>query len=418
MIKSLILFSKDEPYWRSSRLIRKKILELWSSPEGTPEVFQTDFSNPDFKALKGMRFDRIIFCESYPHPAQLLRAPLPFRYEEVIFHVYGNFTQLLPEWLELFRTLKGTKISLVVSSHAEEELICGLLGEQARNIIHVIPYPLYLSGSVKCFGPLQKGKGEKWIVYAGRLSVQKNLGVLIDCFERFCSRYPEGHGGLKLILAGEFDSVGFPLHSPLEPGSMFQAFHRRLEKLPAKLRKRIVLMGYLNQGQLESLLSQANVTVSLSTFHDEDFGFAVLQALAQGSPALLTKWGGHTDFVKLFPDQVLGLNVRLNDAGLSIKYQDFEAALNKLLIRKSTKDQRTSFKRKVRRLYSVAVLARQLSKIRSDLLALEVSPAVEDFSRKLLRFRATNAAVFSEISARDKLYKQVYSPFLGPRNDK
>ena len=51
------------------------------------------------------------------------------------------------------------------------------------------------------------------------------------------------------------------------------------------------------------------VFISLSLHSDENFGMAALRSLSDGKKAILSNWGGHADFDKSFPNQVLLIDV-------------------------------------------------------------------------------------------------------------
>lgn len=49
---------------------------------------------------------------------------------------------------------------------------------------------------------------------------------------------------------------------------------------------------------LQQAYNGSDVFVSLSLYHDEDFGYSPLEALSCGTPVVCTNWGGYRDFKK------------------------------------------------------------------------------------------------------------------------
>ena len=103
---------------------------------------------------------------------------------------------------------------------------------------------------------------ENVILFVGSIQKRKNVGRLVDAFERVAI-------GWKLVLAG---STGFGAEEILQ----------KIERSPR--RSDIEVTGYLTDAELERLYARARVFAFPSL--DEGFGMPVLDAMARGVPVL------------------------------------------------------------------------------------------------------------------------------------
>jgi glycosyltransferase involved in cell wall biosynthesis len=136
------------------------------------------------------------------------------------------------------------------TAHQVEDLL-GV--ERAR--IRVVHHGVYAP-------PLGNDSRENVILFVGALQKRKNLGRLVDAFERVAS-------GWKLVLAG---STGFGADAILQ----------KIERSPR--RPDIEVTGYVTDAELERLYARARVFAFPSL--DEGFGMPVLDAMARGVPVL------------------------------------------------------------------------------------------------------------------------------------
>lgn len=104
------------------------------------------------------------------------------------------------------------------------------------------------------------------LLYAGRISKEKNLDVLADSFIRICKERDD----VVLILAGDG-----PYRADLE---------KRLADYPA------VFLGYLDHNQLAIAYASADLFVFPST--TDTFGNVIIEALASGLPVVVSDQGG------------------------------------------------------------------------------------------------------------------------------
>lgn len=131
-----------------------------------------------------------------------------------------------------------------------------------------------------------------YVLFLGTLEPRKNVGVLLDAYERLLQRHP---GTPPLVLAGAAtpDAAGW-----LE----------RLER--GALRGRADYRGYVADDQREALLAGARALVLPSL--EEGFGFPVLEAMSAGVPVVASNRGSLPEVVGpagtlVEPDDVEGL---------------------------------------------------------------------------------------------------------------
>ncbi|MCC6278510.1 MAG: glycosyltransferase family 4 protein [Oligoflexia bacterium] len=164
------------------------------------------------------------------------------------------------------------------------------------------PFPVHISackedeiaeGQTSVRDQLRLGREEFVFAYAGRISVQKNVLLLIKEFLKIRVK----HNNVRLLIAGEFDQIlsahfGFRHNN----GIYFELINEFLDSLSSELKASIIFLGHLNRRDLTRVYKETDCFVSLSTFHDEDFGMAPAEALCQGVPAILTNWAGYSGF--------------------------------------------------------------------------------------------------------------------------
>jgi glycosyltransferase involved in cell wall biosynthesis len=135
------------------------------------------------------------------------------------------------------------------------------------------------------------GPDEPIVVYAGRLTLEKNLHTLLKTFRVVLNAVPNA----RLVIAGDERPLSF-----LELGTRAVSLKRTLERLMAywQLDGRILFVGHRDADMLRALYSTASVLVNLSLNHDENFGIVQIEAMACGLPAVGTTWGGFKDTIR------------------------------------------------------------------------------------------------------------------------
>jgi glycosyltransferase involved in cell wall biosynthesis len=129
------------------------------------------------------------------------------------------------------------------------------------------------------------------VVYAGRLNLQKNVHALIRLVAAARREVP----ALTLALAGAEDTTELRAF-----GVSNEGYRGTLESLTESLgiSPAVRFFGALADPELARLLAASDVFASLSLHHDENFGYAPVEAMACGLPALVSDWGGYRDSVR------------------------------------------------------------------------------------------------------------------------
>lgn len=137
---------------------------------------------------------------------------------------------------------------------------------------------------------------EGCVAFLGTIEPRKNLGLLLDAYERLLVRRPATP---PLVLAGRASAA--------DDGVV-----KRCRRPP--LNGRVELPGYLAAAQREALYRRALVFVMPS--HNEGFGMPVLEAMTVGVPVVAANRGALPEVldgagVLVEPDDVVGLADRL-----------------------------------------------------------------------------------------------------------
>ena len=160
-----------------------------------------------------------------------------------------------------------------------------------NGVDHVRPHPL---DAVSHAWLRSLGLPERWVLFAGALDARKNVDLVLDALERLDARAP------TLVLAGQrWYGAG-----PVE---------RRIGTLRARGLD-IRPLGYLAEPLLWALMATAPVFVFPS--RDEGFGLPPLEAMALGTPVVVSTAGALPEVcgdaaVQVEPDDAAGLATAL-----------------------------------------------------------------------------------------------------------
>ena len=159
------------------------------------------------------------------------------------------------------------------------------------------------------FHPVPADTGQPYILYAGGISPNKNLPVLIEAFSHL-------DPNLKLVLAGDYKGDGFK--------SCYTSLVQQIDQL--NLKSRIEFTGFVTDERLRELYSGAAVFAMPSL--DEGFGLPALEAMACGAPVVVSSGNGLAEVVGdagiICPPMdvqswIAALQMALNDGSLKSK---------------------------------------------------------------------------------------------------
>lgn len=152
---------------------------------------------------------------------------------------------------------------------------------QGKIKVNLIPrneiYPVDLDLKFQGTGPVQ-------YIYAGRLSYQKNLKLLLATFNSLREAQPHA----ELHLFGDFDDT---IHENL--GRRELSSYK--EDLARFSNLQVTFHGKVEKEYWADKEWKNPCFISLSTFLSEDFGVAASQAAEKGWPLILSEFGGHRD---------------------------------------------------------------------------------------------------------------------------
>jgi glycosyltransferase involved in cell wall biosynthesis len=232
----------------------------------------------------------------------------------IVFHVYGDFIRKASFYLSLDGTLRGRKVLFLAASRAYERL---LENNVPKENIGLLPFPVdtsLFSVSAQKRRDFRKkhgvGKGDVVLLYTGRISPQKNVHFLISAFHKVTQVSLRKY---HLFIVGNCDDFERPTYSEkyFRPGEYFIFLKNIIANLSVK---NIHFVPKKTHRNLIEFYNGSDSFISLSLYHDEDFGYAPLEALVCGTPAILTSWGGFKDFKLALPPFVSTIPVHfLND---------------------------------------------------------------------------------------------------------
>ena len=236
--------------------------------------------------------------------------------------------------LQEMAQLLGEGDILLCSSSADARAL-RLCFPRAR--ITVLPFPLSAplpgSSSPEDAGrsPRRKKLRPRRIVYAGRISEQKNLHTLLLALHILSRQHPQFQW--RADIYGKPDRLGSP-----NMGFRMKNYGGHLKSLSRALGlgDKISWRGHLRQRDLQrALLGDPHVFVSPSLHADENFGVAALKSLLLGNPAVLSDWGGHRDLKRRFPASVYLVPARDSEIGPHIRAEELAEKLVKVFTRAS-----------------------------------------------------------------------------------
>jgi len=134
---------------------------------------------------------------------------------------------------------------------------------------------------------------DRIVLYVGRILLEKNVHSLVRAFRCVLEAEPRA----LLVLVGPFSAQADEFS---ETGVLVRDYRRVVKGTASALGVppgRIRIMPFQDQRSLPLLYGAADVTVSLSIYHDEDFGYALVESMACGTPVVASAWGGHRDAI-------------------------------------------------------------------------------------------------------------------------
>ena len=156
-------------------------------------------------------------------------------------------------------------------------------------------------------------KSDQILLYAGRITLEKNLHTQIRMLSILQRLLPNLH----LVIIGQLQNIGFP-EAGVYPVDITGMFTRLLSELRLDT-GRIHFLGPKTPKQTRDFYIIADALVNLTLHHDENFGFAQVEAMACGTPVVGTKWGGLKDTIK-HDETGYHVSTVVTDAGVKLNW--------------------------------------------------------------------------------------------------
>jgi glycosyltransferase involved in cell wall biosynthesis len=292
----------------------------WSRERIWPESSVLSLSG--WELLQELRREQprlVVWADEWPHVGPFLAQAAPTLRElgtTLQLHVFGSLPLHVPEWVRVAPTLEGLRLRWIVASHRQAALLRHWLGLRAGSI-EVLPFPVdearfrFRPAARAGFrARLGVAASAPVALYSGRLSLQKNVLELLDGWPEIRGRVP----GAELWLAGAPDDLGAPIY-----GERAGHGDLRAALAPGMLPEGVRVLGQLDGDALRDLYSAADLGISLSVHHDEDYGMSPAESLCSGLPEVLTDWGGYASFTSNGDDTgVTHVRVRPEPGGFLI----------------------------------------------------------------------------------------------------
>ncbi|NCT68791.1 MAG: glycosyltransferase family 4 protein [Rhodanobacteraceae bacterium] len=259
--------------------------------------------------LRRGRFD-VVHCFSFTAELWTRLALLVAPGAALVASMRGLGCQLSPLQWRIKRLVCASACAVISNSQRAGELIRVAVG--ARVPVHVIangvepPPPLSARARAALRAEIGAGDARVLALFVGRLSPEKNVGMLLDTL----AAMPPGRRP-RLALAGD--------------GAERAALERHAQQLG--LGQDVRFLGERRDAPM--LMQAADLLVLPSS--DEGLSNVVLEAMAAGCPAVVTRVGGNTELIE---DGVSGLLVEPGDAAalrLALERLSGDAALRRQL---------------------------------------------------------------------------------------
>ena len=164
-------------------------------------------------------------------------------------------------------------------------------------------------------------KSDQILLYAGRVTLEKNLHTQIRMLSILQRLLPNLH----LVIIGQLENFAFT-EAGVYPVDITGMFTRLLSELRLDT-GRIHFLGHKTPAQTRDFYIIADALVNLTLHHDENFGFAQVEAMACGTPVVGTKWGGLKDTIK-HNETGYHVSTVVTDAGVKLNWWE---AINRIV---------------------------------------------------------------------------------------
>lgn len=409
--KTLLLVPK-EPYWDSFVHVRALIKHYKKAHRNLQISEIPEDQSPTSLLLwaKGLpRCNRIIWLGGTMHPKSWLLALWVAWGEprglELFLHIYASVINEMHFWIKLEPILKLFRTQFIVNSNRMKYLLSSLLKVDGGISVLNIPLQRSFKFNIKKRKSLRKklglGPDDTLFVYSGRISLQKNILELLDCFAEAAQNKK-----IYLVICGDMDGRGAE-HLGLEVTApkLQEAFVKKIKSLGPGLHNKVKWLGPLDASMLSQVYCASDCFISLSTFHGEDYGLSPMEALGSGSGLILTNWGGYGGY-QSFADMIRVFFDTKN-----------QIILDSSQVKKSLKSfQSLGDKERIKRSHIAYVQFGETATVKKIKTVLQLKPrAFKGFNKRAQKLanalEKTNGCCFVGKKNQD-LYKEIFKNFV------
>jgi glycosyltransferase involved in cell wall biosynthesis len=315
-----------------------------------------------------------------------------------------------------YRLLKTTDI-FAVSCDADRKLAHKYF-ENAQT--RLLPFPF----DETCFYPLDEtskqtiraqlgyGPEDKILLYAGRITVEKNVHTVLRIFSLIRKIIPNS----RLIIAGEYKNNSF-LEFGVHPLRMRRSLNEAIEKLGID-KDTVKLTGRKDSAKLSILYNIADVALNMTHHHDENFGLAQVEAMACGTPVIGASWGGLIDTI-VEGETGYQVSTLVTDSGVKLNWWE---AVNKIVALLNNGPEYPELRRRCRNSaygrYSMARYRQHIESILADCrryTECEGEPLkASEFARQIWAIvEKANGSIYKHGTDSYQRYKELISSYAG-----
>ncbi len=411
----LLAIDKSDPVWPSTRTILPLMIRCLQDAFPDAAKFFFDGLDPSPNKIRNWKSIltkdepcRIIFLTQKAPPVEFLSILSqwdPHRKTAIVFYFCGSLPMWVYLWHPLENLLTGFRVVFCCPSESDARVSKGFFKSVA---VSVIPYAL--PDRVFFKSRRWKKKGAVTIVYAGRIVPQKGLHHLLLALHTF---FQGQNQDWRLEIYGTFDNVTvLPIGSHPPGGSAYQRIVRSLIR-QRKLEGHVRFHAPVKRARLRPILEEADLFVSLSSFHPEEFGLSPAEAIRCGCPCVISAWSGYHAFSRFAPSVLLVPPVWQNGF-IAFQQKDIVNAFRKWKEVNPGEKERMQLSRRSLRWNSEQAVIRQLKSVFT--LPLKPYRGLSEKGIKISRMVERKQSVFLYnfplSSKQRKSYMEFYVPYF------
>lgn len=345
----LLTSSQQSRMWVSTSEQNKNLTQSYCKLFPTLETLELNEDENEYSLSKKLSTHQaykkktLLFTEIRPHPSTILQTLENQQAENFIFHTYGNFVVTIEKWLSIKELLQNKKVLFLAASERQRNLVASFL--KNKDSVQESPLPFPSASWIFCAQKREEYRKSLNIspedtvfVYSGRISLQKNIHLLLQFLNKSLKKYPQKK--FHFLVMGFIDELQHPfMNIELPEGYNFSLLQHHFKQLQNLSNLKIHFLGHCHKDKRHGYLCASDLFISLSLHHTEAFGMAPLEALSNGLPALLTDWGGYSSFAKHSPHCNL-IPTCLDQKAPLISYSHFEQYLTHFFTKSFSSDVR------------------------------------------------------------------------------